>query len=168
MRDRGGKEHTERWRHTGTRTRRGTQMAERNRGMGVISTPPEVTSDSSSATKTDMKINVLSKGQQTDQNFRGTLEAGSSKLRWAREGSPSNTERLQPLQSWRPHSAWPRDQRPGKQPLYSEGLYLFPSVTSTLYPTVAQLSRPGKANPSSQTTSVPAILPQFSQSDSNL
>lgn len=65
--------------------------------MGVTSTPPEVTSDSSSATKTDMKINVLSKGQQTDRNFRETLEASSSKLPWAREGSSSNTERLQPL-----------------------------------------------------------------------
>lgn len=40
--------------------------------MGVTASPPEVTSDSSLATKIDMKIHVLNKGQQTDQNFKQT------------------------------------------------------------------------------------------------
>ena len=41
--------------------RRGPHMAERNRVMGVTASPPEVTSDSSLATKIDMKIHVLNK-----------------------------------------------------------------------------------------------------------
>lgn len=79
MRNREGEEQTERWGHTGNRQEEVHRWQRGTEGW-VPSSPPEVTSDSSLATKIDMKINVLSKGQKTSQDFREALEAYSSKL----------------------------------------------------------------------------------------